>query len=156
MTLSGQLETELEAKVSASIFHDVLSCRPHHFSNMTPDHVHGVELHEGEWGKPGTVITWTYKHDGVTEIAKEIVEEIDDEKNLTTFKVIEGHLLDKYNSFYVTVQAIPKGEHSCLARWTIKYEKKSEDVPDPQGIVNLAIEMTKGIEAHHPPKQQQA
>lgn len=91
--------------------------------------------------------------DGVTEIAKEIIEEIDDEKNSTTFKVIEGHLLDKYSSFYVTVQAIPKGEHSCLARWTIKYEKKSEDVPDPQGIVNLAIEMTKGIEAHHPPKQ---
>ncbi|KAJ4709990.1 MLP protein [Melia azedarach] len=145
--VAGHLEIEFEIKAPAAAVHDVFSCRPHHFSNISPAHIQGCDLHEGEWGKSGTVVCWNYMHDGVPEVAKEIIEEIDDEKNLTTFKVIEGHLLEKYKNFHITVQAIQKEEGS-LVKWTFKYEKQSEDVPDPQGIVRLANNMTKDVEAH--------
>lgn len=84
--------------------------------------------------------------DGVEEVAKELVEEIDDKKNIRTFKVIEGHLLEKYPDFHATVQAFPKGKGS-LVRWTLRYVKKSEDIPEPHGIIQLVNKMTKDIDA---------
>ncbi|KAL3578365.1 hypothetical protein D5086_019869 [Populus alba] len=62
MTLFGKMEAEVEVKVSAETFHDIFSCRPHHISNMSPAKIQNVDLHEGEWGKPGSVICWSYVH----------------------------------------------------------------------------------------------
>lgn len=85
--------------------------------------------------------------DGVPEVAKEIIEAIDDENNSTTFKVIEGHLLEKYKNFHLIVQATQKEEGS-LVHWILKYEKVSEDIPEPKGMLKLAIDVTKDIDAH--------
>ncbi|MCA2150961.1 MLP-like protein 43 [Mangifera indica] len=147
MSLVGQLETDVEIKAPAKKFHDIFSCRPHHISNVCPEKIQGVDLHEGDWGNSGSVICWNYMHDGVPEVAKEIIEAIDDEINSTTFKVIEGHLLDKYKSFLFIVQASQKEEGS-LVHWTLKYEKVSEEVPEPKGMLKLAIDVTKDIDAH--------
>lgn len=62
MALSGKLEADLEVKVSAETFHDIFSCRPHHISNMSPAKIQQVHLHEGDWGKVGTVVVWSYVH----------------------------------------------------------------------------------------------
>ncbi|KAL5763251.1 hypothetical protein ACOSP7_019515 [Xanthoceras sorbifolium] len=148
MSLIGQLETDVEIKAPADKFHDVFSCRPHHISNVTPEKIQGVDLHEGEWGKVGTIICWNYMHDGVAEIAKEVIEAIDDENYSTTFRVIEGHLLDKYKSFHFTVQATPKADGGSWVHWILKYEKISEDVPEANGILQLAIDVTKDLDAH--------
>ncbi|KAJ0037931.1 hypothetical protein Pint_22309 [Pistacia integerrima] len=147
MSLVGKSEIDIEIKAPAAEFHEVISGRPHHISNVSPAHIQSCEIHEGEWGKPGSVIFWNYTHDGVPETAKEIIEAIDNEKNSTTFKVIEGHLLEKYKNFHIVVQATPKGEGS-LVHWTFTYEKLHENIPQPQGIVQLALGMTKDIDAH--------
>ncbi|KAJ0095223.1 hypothetical protein Patl1_15443 [Pistacia atlantica] len=131
MSLVGQLETDVEIKAPARKFHDVFSCRPHHISNVCPEKIQGVDLHE----------------DGVPEVAKEIIEAIDDENNSTSFKVIEGHLLEKYKNFHLIVQATQKEEGS-LVHWILKYEKVSEDIPEPKGMLKLAIDVTKDIDAH--------
>lgn len=62
MSLLGKVETDVQVKVAANKFHDVFACRPHHVSNMTPGNIQGCELHEGEFGKSGTVICWNYVH----------------------------------------------------------------------------------------------
>ncbi|KAJ4709994.1 MLP protein [Melia azedarach] len=140
MSLVGQSETDIEIKAPAALFHDVFSCRPHHISNVCPEKIQGVDLHE----------------DGIPEVAKEIIEEIDDENNSTTFKVIEGHLLEKYKNFHFIVQATPKGEgQGSLVHWTLKYEKLNEDVPEPKGMLQLAIDVTKEVDAHLTQQQQQ-
>ncbi|KAK0573285.1 hypothetical protein LWI29_005764 [Acer saccharum] len=146
-SLFGQLETDVEIKASADKFHDVFSCRPHHISNVTPEKIQGVDLHEGEWGQPGTIVCWNYMHDGVAEVAKEVIEAIDDENHSTTFRVIEGHLLEKYKDFHIIVQATPK-DGGSLVHWTLKYEKVSEDVPDANGMLQLAIDVTKDLDSH--------
>ncbi|KAF7849991.1 hypothetical protein BT93_L0061 [Corymbia citriodora subsp. variegata] len=81
MTVHEKIEVDLEIKAPADKFHNVYSCRPHHISTMSPDMVQSVDLHEGDWGKAGSIICWSFTHDGKTKVAKEVIEAIDDEKN---------------------------------------------------------------------------
>ncbi|KAG5236800.1 Csf-2 family protein [Salix suchowensis] len=143
MTLCGEMEAEVELKVSAETFHDVFSCRPHHVSNMSPAKVQNADLNEGDWGKPGTVISWSYM--GFLRLVRTLT--IDDVKLSTTFKVIGGDITTEFKEFKFTVQAV--GEGSCLAHWTVEYEKLNENVPDPRAMLELFIDISKDIEEHH-------
>lgn len=60
MSLGGELGTVIEVKASAAQFHEVFSCRPHLVTSTSPGNVQSCELMEGEWGKPGSVICWTF------------------------------------------------------------------------------------------------
>jgi hypothetical protein len=85
--------------------------------------------------------------DGKAVMSKEVLEAIDDKNNSVTFKVIGGLLMELYKSFKFIVQATPKGEGS-LVRWTLVYEKLNVDVPDPNLMLQFAIDLTKDIDAH--------
>ena len=60
--LLGKLEIEVEIKASAEKFHHMFAERPHHIPKATPGHIKGCDLHEGEWGKVGSIIVWNYVH----------------------------------------------------------------------------------------------
>ena len=57
-----KLEADVHIKASAKQFYDVISGRTHHLANVCPDKVHGIDLHEGEWGSHGSIIFWNYVH----------------------------------------------------------------------------------------------
>ncbi|EEF28117.1 Major latex protein, putative [Ricinus communis] len=116
---------------------------------MSPDKIQKCDLHEGEWGKHGTIICWNYTHDGEAKVAKELIEKIDDENFSTTFKVIEGDLLKDYNSFWIIVKASPKEGGGSLVHWTLEYEKKHEGIPDPHSLLDFCVHTSKDICAHH-------
>ena len=80
-------------------------------------------------------------------MSKEVLEAIDGKNNSVTFKVIGGLLMDLYKSFKFIVQATPKGEGS-LVRWTLVYEKLNIDVPDPNLMLQFAIDLTKDTDAN--------
>ncbi|VVA94863.1 unnamed protein product [Arabis nemorensis] len=61
-SLVGKLETEVEIKASAEKFHHMIAGRPHHVSKATPGKIQGCELHEGDWGKVGSIVIWNYVH----------------------------------------------------------------------------------------------
>ncbi|GJY38701.1 kirola-like protein, partial [Tanacetum coccineum] len=82
--------------------------------------------------------------DGKTQIL-----DIDEEKKLITFKVVEGDLLEIYKSFIIHFQVETKGVNN-LVTWTVEYEKLSPDVPDPDAFLDMYTTMTKDIEANHP------
>ncbi|OAY25252.1 MLP-like protein 28 [Manihot esculenta] len=146
MTLWGKLEAQFGIDAPADQFHDVLSCRPHHISNMSHN-IHGCDLHEGEWGKEGAIVCWKYFHDGSAKVAKEVIETIDDVNLLIVFKVIEGDLLEEFKNFKVTVQVTPKGEGSVV-RWTLEYEKIHENIPDPYSLLEIIVQNSKDVSAH--------
>jgi hypothetical protein len=85
--------------------------------------------------------------DGEAKVAKEKIVAIDDTKKSITFKVIEGDLLKEYKSFEIVVQATPKGEGS-LVHWTMEYEKLKDDIPEPNSLLQFAIDLSKDIDAH--------
>ncbi|XP_059659166.1 kirola-like [Cornus florida] len=148
MGLSGKMVRQTEIKSDGDVFHEIFRTRPHHISNICPDKVQGVGLHEGDWGTVGSIILWNYVHDGKEKIAKELIEAIDEEKKSVTFKVIEGDIIELYKSFIIIVHVDTKGE-SNLVTWTFEYEKLKEDVPDPDTLMDFCINVTKDIETHH-------
>ncbi|KAG2322370.1 hypothetical protein Bca52824_015583 [Brassica carinata] len=161
-TLVAKLETEVEIKASAGKFHHMFAGRPHHVSNATPGKVQGCELHDGEWGKVGSIVYWNYFHGkytlisfflllswGIARVAKEKIEAVEPEKNLITFSVIEGDLMKAYKSFVITIQVTPKhGGAGSVVHWHFEYEKINEEVAHPESLLQFAVEMSKEIDEH--------
>ncbi|XP_050372026.1 MLP-like protein 34 [Argentina anserina] len=149
MALTGKVETDVHIKSSAAKFHDMFTHKPHHISNVSGSNIQGCDLHEGDWGTVGTIVCWNYVHDGKACVAKEKIEAIDAEKNLVTFRVLEGDLMDHYKSFVITLQANPKDEvEGCTVHWTMEYEKHHGDITDPHTLLQLAVEVSNDIDAH--------
>ncbi|KAK1380790.1 hypothetical protein POM88_027534 [Heracleum sosnowskyi] len=90
---------------------------------MTPENIQGCDLHEGEFGKVGSVVIWKYFIDGKHMVAKARVEAIDEEEKQVTFNVVEGDLLKDFKDFYF-------GDFECYA-WA-----KAAIVP---GLVSLIV-----------------
>ncbi|KAL3501899.1 hypothetical protein ACH5RR_036348 [Cinchona calisaya] len=148
MSLTGKLVSQIEIKSDGDLFYELFRQKPHHLSNVSPDTFQGVELHEGEWGVMGSVFFSNYTLDGKEEVAKTIIEAVDEEKRSVTYKVIEGHLLESYKTLSITIQADIHGE-SNLVTWTIDYEKLNETIPDPNKLIDSALKVTKEIETHY-------
>ncbi|KAI9126266.1 hypothetical protein K1719_002687 [Acacia pycnantha] len=143
----GKLETDVHIKATAEEFHDVFCSRTHHIANVCPEKIQGVDIHEGEWGSQGSIIYWNYVHDGKKCVAKELVESVDKDNNKATFKVLEGDLMEDYKSFRITVHVLPQEEGSVV-HWTFEYEKQKDHSPDPHTLLQLAIDVSKDVDAH--------
>ncbi|EOA35840.1 hypothetical protein CARUB_v10021082mg [Capsella rubella] len=148
-SLVGKLETEVEIKASAGKFHHMFAERPHHVSKATPDKIHGCELHEGDWGKVGSIVVWNYVIDGKASVVKDRIEAVEPEKNLIRFRVIEGDLMKEYNNFVITIQVTPKhGGSGSVVHWHFEYEKINEEVAHPENLLQFAVGMSKEIDEH--------
>ncbi|KAI4386486.1 hypothetical protein MLD38_004416 [Melastoma candidum] len=147
MALHGSMKIDMWIKAPADQFHNVFSARPHHIPNASPEKIQACELHKGDWGNSGSVINWNYVHDGESKVAKEIVEEIDDEKSFTKFRVIDGDLMKRYKDFTLLVQATPMDDGS-LVHWSLDYEKLNEDVPEPYTLLEFCAHITKDISSN--------
>ncbi|XP_049392919.1 kirola-like [Solanum stenotomum] len=132
MSLKGKLVFEINIKCDGDVFYEVYRHRPHHTSSMSPDNIQNVDVHE----------------DGKEMVAKEKVEEIDEEKKMMKKRIIEGDILEDYKSFYVTVHVETKGENNSVT-WILEYEKKNANVPDPHTLMEFLLNVTKDIENHH-------
>ncbi|GAB4828755.1 hypothetical protein Ancab_040611 [Ancistrocladus abbreviatus] len=146
--LKGKLIAEFELRSSGDLFHEMFSSKPHHVKHISPHHIQGCDLHEGQFGTQGSVISWNYAIDGKPCVAKEIVEVIDVENKTITFSVIEGDLTKEYKAFKLTIDIKPEGDTN-LVKWTLDYEKLHGGIGEPIKILELAINITKDIEAHH-------
>ncbi|KAL3369995.1 hypothetical protein AABB24_007161, partial [Solanum stoloniferum] len=142
MGLKGKLIVSLEVKCGGHSVHDIFHTNTHHLPNISPSKLKHFEIHEGEIGKIGSVVSWKYYEDGKEMFCKSVIEAIDPPKNSITWKAIEGHLLELYNSFNV----ITSCEH-----WTtiaLVYEKKTEDTPKPLAFLDYFVGLTKDVEGH--------
>ncbi|CAL9240221.1 unnamed protein product [Arabidopsis halleri] len=148
-SLVGKLETEVEIKASAGKFHHMFVERPHYVSKATPGKIQGCDLHEGDWGKVGSIVIWNYVIDGKVSVVKDRIEAVEPEKNLITFRVIEGDLMKEYKSFVITIQVTPKhGGSGSVVHWHFEYEKMNEEVDHPENLLQFAVEMSKEIDEH--------
>lgn len=60
MDLTGKLEAEVEIGSSGDLFHELWSNAPHETCNIHPELLQSCDLHEGEFGKTGTILLWNY------------------------------------------------------------------------------------------------
>ncbi|XP_015075858.1 kirola-like [Solanum pennellii] len=148
MSLEGKLVSEINIKCDRDVFHEIIMYKPHYICNICPDKIQNVDIHEGDLGTIGSVRFWKFTHDGKEMVAKEVIEEIDEEKKLVKKKMIEGDMLEYYESFYLTIHVETKDENN-LVTWILEYEKKNVHVPDPHTFMELCINITKDIESYH-------
>lgn len=89
---------------------------------------------------------------GNPQIVKELIEVVDDENYITIFKLIEGNVLEMlYKSFYSVAKVTQKDDHEggSLVRFTYKYEKQNENVPDLESkVLEMMIDIVKNIDAY--------
>jgi hypothetical protein len=55
-----KIELDVPIKATPQQFYEVLCNKTYHISNVCPDIVKGVDLHEGDWGTEGSIISWNY------------------------------------------------------------------------------------------------
>ncbi|XP_052205589.1 kirola-like [Diospyros lotus] len=146
--MARKLVHQVPIKSDGDVFHEIFKERPHHISNMSPAHIQGCALHEGDWGKVGSVTFWSYTHDGKGKVAKAVTEAVDEASKLVTYKVIEGDLMQLYKSFVITVHVDTRGTNN-LVTWTFQYKKLNDAFGDPNSLMELCVNVIKDIEAHH-------
>jgi len=66
-------EIKVHIKASAEQFYDVLCNRTHHIATIAPEIIQSVQIHEGEWGSEGSIISWTYIHGMQTSTSKTLL-----------------------------------------------------------------------------------
>ncbi|KAH0650597.1 hypothetical protein KY285_030687 [Solanum tuberosum] len=148
MGLKSVLSAKIEVKANKDVFHDVFIHKPHHVSTMCPMHIQDCELLEGVFGTVGSKISWTYKHEGKKMISKQIIEAIDEEKQMTTFKEFEGDIVNKYENFKATFHIDAKDD-TDLVCWTIEYERPNEDLPELISLMEYIVSLVKAVDDHH-------
>ncbi|KAJ6903181.1 MLP-like protein 43 [Populus alba x Populus x berolinensis] len=145
MSLKGELETVIELKSSPEKFFSVWKTSAYDIPNHTPDNIHAVDMHEGEWETEGSIKIWRYSVDGKQEVFKEKVV-VDEEKNTLALTGLEGDVMTRYKLFNPTYHLTPKGDGS-LARLIVEYEKLNENIPVPDKYMDFMVTVTKDIDA---------
>ncbi|XP_022882075.1 kirola-like [Olea europaea var. sylvestris] len=148
MGLKGKLVSQIDIKSDGNLFYQIFRERPYDTSVTSPGMIHRVDLHCGEWGTVGSVTLWKFILDGNERVSKEMIEAIDDERKTVTYKVIEGDLAELYKTFKYIIIVDSNGDRSLIT-WTLEYEKKNENVPDPNTMMALCLALTKDIETHN-------
>ncbi|CAH1414571.1 unnamed protein product [Lactuca virosa] len=147
MPIIGKISREVEIKCHRHLVFELYKHRPHDSSLVHPEKVEACHLISGQWGVPGAVIQWHYYHDGKKETAKEIIEEVDDELHKIVFKVIEGDILEVYNSFNFILTTKDVGDKKFVI-WTIEFEKANASIPDPTSYLDLVCGIAGKMDSH--------
>nr|XP_004237497.1 MLP-like protein 34 [Solanum lycopersicum] len=143
MGLKGKLIASMEVRCGGHLIHDMFHTNIHHIRNISPKLINHCEIHEGEIGKIGTVLSWKYIDDGKEKFLKEEIKHIDPQKKSITWEVIEGDVLELYNFFIITTSS----EHQWTTV-TFEYEKKTENIPEPLSFLDYFVNVMKDMEGH--------
>ncbi|CAH1414575.1 unnamed protein product [Lactuca virosa] len=147
MAITGKITRAVEIKCHRHQVFELFKHRPHDTSVADPETIEACHLISGEWGVPGAVVQWFYYHDGKKETVKEIIEEVDDELHKIVFKVIEGDILEVYNSMSFILTTRDVGDKKFVI-WTIEFEKANASIPDPISYLDLVCGLARNIDAH--------
>lgn len=60
MGVLGKMEVEVDIKCSGDVFHQLWGTKPHHICSITPHKIQGCQVHEGDFGQPGSIVLWNY------------------------------------------------------------------------------------------------
>ncbi|XP_039034044.1 MLP-like protein 28 [Hibiscus syriacus] len=148
----SKLEADVEIQASAEQFyHMLVSYKLKHVQHTCSDKVQGCDLQQGEWGQVGSIINWSYVHDGKSKVAKEVIEAVEPDKNLITVRVLEGDLMEEFKSFLMTIQVSSKsGGSGAVVHFTMEYEKLHDGISHPESVLQLLVDLSKGMDAHLP------
>ncbi|XP_055801557.1 kirola-like [Solanum dulcamara] len=143
MGVKGKLIASMEVKCGGHSIHDFFHTNTHQIANISPTFINRYEVHEGEIGKVGRVVNMKYNEAGQEKTVKCVIEAIDRYNKSISRKVIAGDLLE----FYSSLTLVSSCEQQWIT-WTLEYEKKIEDNPEPLNFLGFVLNVTKDVESH--------
>ncbi|XP_057729708.1 MLP-like protein 28 [Arachis stenosperma] len=149
MALSGKLSIEIVMHAPAGKFFNLATKSLHDVQNIC-ERVHHTKLHQGEdWHSiGGSVKHWTYVIDGKVTTCKETIESIDENNKTIKLNLFDGDISQQYKVFKLTIQEIDNSNGSVSAKWTLEYEKISDNVKAPYGYLEFYDKIFKEMDAH--------
>ncbi|KAI9080452.1 hypothetical protein K1719_035846 [Acacia pycnantha] len=149
MSVVSSLEADIELKTSAVKVLEIFSTKIYELLTISPEIIQSIEIVSGEWGSVGFVFLAHYTlPDGTAQVAKLELASLNPIDLSLTFKVIDGDLLDVYNSFTVVLKLTPKVLSGSVVNWKFEYEKPSSGTADPNSLMDAAIQVSKDIDAY--------
>ena len=148
MSLSGKISTEIPVQGAPEKWFHTYTNQLHHIQNVTHK-VHAAKLHEGDdWHANDSVKHWTYIIDGKTVTCHETIESVDEQNKRIVFKLYGGDIDDKYKVFNLIFEAIEKDGGSAAVKWSVEYERVSEEVHAPYGYLEFFDHVIRDVDAH--------
>jgi len=86
--------------------------------------------------------------DGKAITCHETIESVDEKNKKIVFKLYGDEIDDKYKVFYLIFEAIEKDGGSAAIRWSVEYEKVSEEVRPPYGYLEFCDHCIKDVDAY--------
>ncbi|MCD7450353.1 hypothetical protein HAX54_005555 [Datura stramonium] len=86
MGLRGKLIAHVEVKCGGELFHDHFNSKPHHIPNIS-DKINSFEIHEGELGTVGCLVSWKFNFGYFKELYKELTATLDVQENGTIWTI---------------------------------------------------------------------
>ncbi|KAJ9549252.1 hypothetical protein OSB04_021795 [Centaurea solstitialis] len=148
MAITGKLVREFDIKGGGNFLHHIFKQKANEIATISPNKVQSCDLVSGQWGAPGSVISWRYIHDGKVNTAKEIIEAADDETQTIVYKVIEGDVMQVYDALTLTVHFEETG-NKHLGVWSVDFQKANASIPDPTPYLDLLCDLTKDMDAYN-------
>ncbi|GMJ04445.1 MLP-like protein 28 [Hibiscus trionum] len=142
-----KMDCQVLIKSSADKFYDAFRTKARYLPKMSNGLIAYVKLVQGDWNSVGTVRLWSYASEGKSQMVKEMFEEVDEENKRMVFKLVEGDLLHYYGSWRNILNITSTAEGS-LVKWTMEFEKRNEDIPDPVEYAASMVALTKNIDAY--------
>ncbi|XP_058766985.1 MLP-like protein 28 [Vicia villosa] len=148
MVLAGKLIAELGIKTPADKFFKLYATELHELPNHC-ERIHHAKLHEGEeWHDTDTVKHWTYVIDGEVHTCHESIEEVDEQNKKVIWKIFGGDIEKHYKAFKLILEVSDKADGSAVVKWTIEYEKISEDINPPNAHMDFLCKNTRDVDAN--------
>ncbi|CAA7033758.1 unnamed protein product [Microthlaspi erraticum] len=147
MAMSGTYVAEVPLKGLAEKHYKRWRNENHLFPDAVGHHIQGVNIHDGDWDSHGAIKSWNYTLNGKPEVYKE-KREIDDEKMTVTSRGMEGHAMELYKVFDIIFQFIPKSREGCVCKFTLIWEKRNQDSPEPISYMKLLKSLVADMDDH--------
>jgi len=88
------------------------------------------------------------KTDGKVTTCHESVESVDEANKTINYKLFDGDIDHQFKLFKLIFQAIDTNSGGAIIKWTIEYERVSEEVDPPYGYIEYFHKFTIDIDGH--------
>jgi len=86
--------------------------------------------------------------DGKVVRCHEKIKSVDEEKKTINYKLFGEDIDHRFKVFKATFQAIDRENGGAIIKWTIEYERVSEEVDPPYGYIEYVHKCTGDIDGN--------
>ncbi|WOL12136.1 MLP-like protein [Canna indica] len=140
---------EMEAKSSPAKFWEALLDSTNLFPKLFPDRYKSIEIIHGDGLRAGTVRLIKYG-EGMPMItfAEQEIEVVNHVERLMSYSIMDGEMMSFFKRYKGSLKVEAKDDGGSLVRYCAEVDKVSEEVPDPDAIMEVLDKCFKELDVY--------